>query len=102
MSEVLFRGLLGCFEVRATVKRVQVATMTDARWSFAAGTVGESPAYFAGDARHQSWSCQLFVRVVVCWHVPSCLLLHVGGQVGRWCPCVYGLDVSVLGRFSVN
>ena len=30
-SEMLFCGLLGCFEIGAAVERVQVATMTDAR-----------------------------------------------------------------------
>ena len=74
MSEVLFRGLLGCFEVGAAVERVQVVTMTGTRWSFAEGTVGASPVYFPFDARRQSRSCRLLARVAIRWHVPSWLL----------------------------
>ena len=96
------RGSLGCFEVGAAVERVQVVTMTCARWSFAVGTIGASPAYFPCDTRRQSRRCRLLVRVAICWHVPSWILFHVGGQVGRWCPYHVGCVVSVLAQFSVN
>ena len=94
--------LLGCFEVEAALERVQVVTMTDTRRSFAEGTVGASPAYFPCVARHQSRSCRLLASVAICWHVPSWILFHVGGQVGRWCPCHVGCVVSVLAWFSIN
>jgi hypothetical protein len=94
--------LLGCFEVGAALERVQVVTMTDFRRSFAEGTVGASPAYFPCVARRQSRSCRLLARVAIRWHVPSWSLFHVGGQVGRWCPCHVGCNVSVLARFSIN
>ena len=94
--------LLDCFEVGAALERVRVATMADTRRSFAEGTVGASPAYFPSVSRRRSQSCRLLASVSICWHVPSWIMFHVGGQVGRWCPCHVGCVVTVLARFSVN